>query len=197
MRVYKVLFALVGLTVGTGVAASALAAPVKYVVDPTHTYPSFAADHMGISVWRGKFNQTTGTVTLNKAAKTGHIHIVVEMSSVDFGLAKLNKVARGEKLFDVAKYPTATYTGKLVDFVNGAPTRADGKLTLHGVTRPLALKIKSFKCIPMVLDKSRLRCGAEAITHFERDAFGLDYGKNFGFDMTVTLRIQVEALEKK
>ena len=39
------------------VGAGAFAAPVTYVLDPAHTYPSFQADHMGgLSVWRGKFD---------------------------------------------------------------------------------------------------------------------------------------------
>ena len=51
--------------------ASAFAAPVTYKLDPSHTYPSFAADHMGgLSVWRGKFTATSGTVVYDKEAKS-------------------------------------------------------------------------------------------------------------------------------
>lgn len=35
-------------------SVSAKAAPVSYTIDLTHTYPSFEADHMGLSFWRGK-----------------------------------------------------------------------------------------------------------------------------------------------
>jgi polyisoprenoid-binding protein YceI len=38
-------------------------------------------------------------------------------------------------------------------------------------------------------------CGADALGVFQRDAFGLDAGKPYGFDMNVTLRIQVEAIK--
>jgi polyisoprenoid-binding protein YceI len=45
-------------------AGGARAAEVKYQLDPHHTYPSFEADHLGgLSVWRGKFNHSSGTVT--------------------------------------------------------------------------------------------------------------------------------------
>src|SRR5664279_5607802 len=65
------------------VSASSFAAPVTYVVDPSHTYPSFEADHMGgLSVWRGKFNTSSGKVVYEKAAKSGTIDVTVEMSSV-------------------------------------------------------------------------------------------------------------------
>ncbi|PTU31483.1 YceI family protein [Stenotrophobium rhamnosiphilum] len=174
--------------------ASASAAPVTYNIDPTHTFPSFEADHMGgLSVWRGKFDKTSGTVTLDKAAKTGAVDIVVDATSVNYGLGIMDEKARSAELFDVAKYPTATYKGKLDGFVNGAPTKVVGNLTLHGVTKPVDLKIQSFKCIQHPMYKREV-CGADALTTIKRNEFGIDAGKAWGFSMDVTLRIQVEAL---
>jgi len=174
--------------------ASAGAAPVTYNIDPTHTFPSFEADHMGgLSVWRGKFDKTSGTVTLDKAAKTGTVDIVVDATSVNYGLGIMDEKAKSAELFDVAKYPTATYKGKLDGFVNGAPTKVVGNLTLHGVTKPVDLKIQSFKCIQHPMYKREV-CGADALTTIKRNEFGMDAGKAYGFSMDVTLRIQVEAL---
>ncbi|QNK03067.1 YceI family protein [Dyella telluris] len=175
-------------------AATAHAAPATYVIDPAHTYPSFEADHFGgLSTWRGKFDRTAGKVTLDKATGTGSVDITVDATSVDFGLDAMNEKARSNELFDVAKYPTAVYRGTLTGFTNGAPTRVEGSLTLHGVTRPLALAIKSFKCVPHPLYKREL-CGADAYATFKRDEFGMAAGKDYGFNMDVVLRIQVEAL---
>jgi polyisoprenoid-binding protein YceI len=173
--------------------STASAAEVKYQLDPDHTYPSFEADHLGgLSVWRGKFN-SSGTVMLDKAAGTGTVNVVVDMKSADFGQEQLNEKAQGKELFESDKYPTATYQGKLANFVSGAPTAVVGHLTLHGVTHPLTLKINSFKCMPHPLLKREV-CGADALATFQRDTFGMDAGKAYGFDMTVTLRIQVEAI---
>jgi polyisoprenoid-binding protein YceI len=175
-------------------SGSAVAAAVTYQIDPDHTYPSFEADHMGgLSVWRGKFNHTRGTVTLDKTAGTGTVDVTVDLKSADFGLDALNRSAQGKELFESSRYPQATYTGKLVDFVNGAPTRVAGKLTLHGITHPLDLKINSFKCMPHPMLKREV-CGADALATFRRDAFGMNAGKDYGFSMDVTLRIQVEAI---
>ena len=56
------------------VSTSALAAPVTYVLDPSHTFPSFEADHMGgLSVWRGKFTSNSGKVVYDKDAKSGSV----------------------------------------------------------------------------------------------------------------------------
>jgi polyisoprenoid-binding protein YceI len=174
---------------------SATAATVTYKVDPEHTYPSFEADHLGgLSTWRGKFNHSTGTITLDKAAGTGTVEIVVDMASADFGHDVLNKAMQGKEMFEADKYPQAIYKGRLADFVEGKPTRVVGDLTLHGVTRPLTLTIDTFKCMPHPLFKREL-CGADALATFRRDDFGMTAGKDYGFSMDVALRIQVEAIQ--
>jgi polyisoprenoid-binding protein YceI len=173
-------------------ATAAVAAPVTYKVDPRHTYPSFEADHGGgMSIWRGKFNSTSGNIVLDKEAGTGSVDITVDAASLDFGLDDMNKHAKNSDMFDVEKFPTATYKGKLAKFKNGAPTEVQGELTIRDVTRPLTLTIHSFKCKPNREQKDY--CGADASAKFNREDFGLSFGKSFGFLMDVTLHIQVEA----
>ncbi len=191
MNHHAVVTLLVALATG-----SAVAAPVAYELDPTHTYPSFEADHMGMSMWRGKFKKTSGKVTLDKAAGQGTLDVTVDMASIDFGLELMNKEARGAEFFDVKKYPKATFKGKLEGFTNGAPARAVGELTLHGVTKPITLTLNSFKCMPHPMLK-RDWCGADAQATLDREAFGMPMGKEWGFKMDVGLRIQVEALATK
>ena len=174
-------------------AVAAVAAPVSYEIDPQHTYPSFEADHMGgMSVWRGKINSSAGKIVLDKQAGTGTVEVTMDMKTIDFGIDALNAHAQTADLFDVAKYPTATYTGKLAKFQNGAPTEVDGTLTLHGVSKPVTLKINSFMCKDHPMKKKEF-CGADASATLNRDDFGVDFGKQMGFKMGVTLRIQIEA----
>ena len=91
MKIFPLLF-----LISFAVCNTATAAPATYAIDPDHTYPSFEADHFGgLSTWRGKFNKTTGTITLDKAAGKGSVDISVDMASADFGHDKLNKVAQG------------------------------------------------------------------------------------------------------
>jgi polyisoprenoid-binding protein YceI len=173
-------------------SAGAFAVPVTYTLDPSHTYPSFAADHMGgLSVWRGKFDATSGKVVYDKDAKAGSIDVTVDMSSVDFGMPKLNEHAKSAEIFDVAKYPTATYSGKFTKFNGAAPTEAQGTLTLHGVTKPVTLTINSFLCKPSPMTKKEV-CGADASATFNRSDFGVNFGDKYGFKQEVTLQIQVE-----
>ena len=177
-------------------ATAAAAAPLVYDIDPAHTFPSFEADHMGMSKWRGKFNRTAGKVVLDKEAGQGTIDVVIDMASVDFGLELMNKAARGPELFDVKKFPRATFKGRLDDFAGGAPTRASGELQLHGVTRPVVLELKSFKCMAHPMLK-RDWCGADAHATINREDFGMPAGKDYGFKMEVELRVQVEAVASR
>ncbi|MDE1923814.1 MAG: polyisoprenoid-binding protein [Gammaproteobacteria bacterium] len=180
------------MTAAALTAASALAAPVTYVLDPSHTYPSFAADHMGgLSVWRGKFTKSSGTVVLDRQAKRGTINVTVDVGSIDFGMEKLNEHARSAEMFDVAKYPTATYVGKFTRFKGDSPTQAKGIFTLHGVSKPLTLNIDSFMCKFVPMFKKEV-CGADATAEFNRSDFGVSYGAAYGFKQGVKLQIQVE-----
>ena len=175
-------------------AGSVLAEPVTYPIDPAHTYPSFEADHFGgMSVWRGKFDKTSGTIVLDKQKGTGTVDITVDTSSIDFGMPKLNEHARSAEMFDVEKYPTATYKGTLAGFKNGVPTEVDGQFTLHGVTHPLKLTINQFKCMTYPMDKKE-HCGADASASFNRADYGIAFRDKYGFKMDVKLAIQVEAV---
>jgi polyisoprenoid-binding protein YceI len=176
-------------------ASSAFAAADTYKIDPNHTYPSFEADHFGgLSTWRGKFDKSDGSITLDRAAKSGSVDITIDTTSIDFGHAKMNDHAKGAEIFDTAKFPTATYKGKMV-FKGDVPATVDGELTLHGVTKPVTLTINKFKCIQHPMLKREV-CGADASATFNRSDFGVSYGTQMGFNPEVKLAIQVEAVKQ-
>jgi polyisoprenoid-binding protein YceI len=173
-------------------AASAFAADT-YTIEPNHTYPSFEADHMGISVLRGKFTKTSGTVVLDRANKTGSVDITIDANTIDFGHEKLNNHAKTADMFDVAKFPTATYKSKSITFKGDVPASVEGELTLHGVTKPVTLTINKFKCIQHPMLKREV-CGADASAEFNRADFGITYGLP-RFAPEVKLAIEIEAIK--
>ena len=176
-------------------AALATAAPTTYNVDPDHTHPTFDVDHFGgLSVWRGNFKKTTGKVTLDTAAKTGTVDVIIDTATIDFAHDKLNEHVSGPEMLNVAQFPTAEYKGTLGGFTNGAPTTVSGNLTLHGVTKPVTLKINSFKCMQNPMSKKDV-CGADASGTFNRADFGVNYGQQYGFNQDVNLHIQVEGVK--
>ncbi len=174
---------------------SAFADVATYQFDPSHTYPSFEADHFGgLSVWRGKFDKSQGSVTLDRAAKTGTVDVATDIASVSTGNAKLDEDLRSAEFFDASKYPEAIYKGT-IRFVGDKPASVVGNLTLHGVTKPLTLKIDSFKCMPHPMLKREV-CGIDAVGEFDRADFGVDYGKAYGFKMKTRLLITAEAVKQ-
>lgn len=190
----KIRFAIAAVLCGA--TACAVAAPVKYTIDSNHTYPSFQTDHFGgLSTFRGKFNSTSGTVVLDREAGSGTLDVTIDAASIDLGHDKLNDHVKSDAtMLDVKKFPTATYTGKLTKFVNGAPTEVDGTLTLRDVSKPVTLKIDHFVCKPHPMQKKEV-CGASATGTINRADFGVVYGKDYGFKMDTMLEIQVEALK--
>lgn len=188
------------LLIAVGALASSLSfgafAADTYQLDPQHTYPSFEADHFGgLSVWRGKFTKSSGTVTLDRVAKTGTVDVTVDPASAQTGNAKLDEELGGPKFFDSAKFPTATYKGTQIKFDGDKPVEVIGTLTLHGVTKPVNLKIDSFKCMQHPVLKREV-CGVEAEGSFNRDEFGVDMGKAYGFKMETKLHIQAEGIKQ-
>ncbi|MGF6871904.1 polyisoprenoid-binding protein YceI [Paraburkholderia sp. MM5477-R1] len=189
------------ILIAVGALASSLSlgafAADTYLLDPMHTFPSFEADHFGgLSIWRGKFTKTTGTVTLNRAAKTGTVDVTVDPASVQTGNPKLDDHLRAAEFFDVEKYPTVTYKGTEIKFDGDKPVEVIGTLTIRGITKPVNLKIDSFKCMQHPVLKREV-CGVEASTEFNRADYGMEFGAKYGFSMQTRLHIQSEGIKQQ
>lgn len=175
------------------ISSSAFAA--TYTLDPSHTYPSFEADHMGgLSKWRGKINKNSGVMEFDEKAQTGSIKVTMDMTSIDFGMDKMNEHARSPDIFDVDMFPDATYESTKFVFTKGKLTGIEGNLTLKGVTKPVNLKVNEYLCKPHPMLKKEA-CGADASATINRADFGVDYGLNYGFKPEVKLSIQVEGIK--
>ena len=157
------------------VAMGNVAAQEVYVLDANHTIPMYETTHLGFSVQRGTFNNVSGRVTLDRAAKKGAMDIVIATTSVVPTSPRLAAQMKGEDFFNVEKFPTMTYKSADLEFDGDNLVGAKGELTLLGVTQPVALKISNFKCGPHPFNK-RTMCGGEATTTIKRSEFGMKYG---------------------
>jgi len=178
----------------TGLVAPAAAAPETYVIDPTHTYPRFSYSHFGLSTQLSRFNQTTGTVVLDKAARTASVDVVIDTTSVDTGYATFNEHIQAEDFLDTARYPTAMFKSTKVTFEGDRPVAIDGNLTIKGITKPVTLKVTNFVNMthPM-LNKDAI--GADASTVIKRSDFNAGkYAPNVGDELTIS--IALEAVRK-
>jgi polyisoprenoid-binding protein YceI len=176
------------------ISSAALAAPETYQVDNNHTFPRFSYSHFGYSTQLSRFDKTTGTIVIDRAAKTGAVHVTIDTTSVDTGSALFNAHIQGPDFLDTAKFPTATFESSRMVFHGDTPASVVGRLTLKGITRPVTLTITSFKCMPNPILKKDA-CGADATATVKRTEFNMGkYAPAVGDE--VTLSIAVEALKQ-
>ena len=144
----------------------------SYTVDPTHTYPHFTVSHMGFSTMHGRFDESSGKVTLDTSAKSGSIEITIKTGSVSTGYGKRDDHLKSPDFFNVAEYPTMTYKSTKMKFKGDVPVSVEGELTLLGVTKPVNLAITEFKCGTNPMNK-KYECGAGATGKIKRSDFGM------------------------
>lgn len=172
------------------IASPALAAPETFTLDGSHTFPRFSYSHFGMSTQLSRFDKTSGTVVLDKAAKTGSVEVLIDMKSVDTGFSVFNGHIQGEDFLDTAKYPTATFKSTKVVFDGDKPTAIEGNLTIKDVTKSVTLKITSYVNMahPM-LKKDAI--GADATVVIKRTEFNAGkYAPYVGDDVTITVSLE-------
>jgi polyisoprenoid-binding protein YceI len=175
------------------VVTAAAAAPDTYVIDMPHSFSYFEVGHLGINTIHGRFNKTSGKITLDRVAKQGTIQAEIDVSSVDTGYARRDELLRSEDYFDVSKFPTITFRSNNLRFKEDTLVGADGELTLLGVTRPVSLELISFKCITHPVNKRDI-CGAVARTTIKRTEFGMTRASRSLSD-EIRISINIEALK--
>ncbi len=185
---YIALFAL-----AASLSTVALAAPVTYVIDTTHTLPRFEYSHFGYSTQLSRFDKTTGKITLDRAARTGSVAVEIDAKSVDTGYPVFNEHIQGADFFDTANNPVITFKSSAVKFKGDKVVSVIGDLTIKGVTKPVTLKVTSFKCMPHPMLKKDA-CGANATTVVKRSDFNMGkYAPYVGDAVTLTLPVEAIA----
>jgi polyisoprenoid-binding protein YceI len=161
---------------------SAMAAPVTYVIDPLHSYPTFTVNHLGMSTTYGRFDKMAGTITLDQAAKTGSLEAKIATASISTGDAKRadgtrsrDEHLRSPDFFNSAEFPEIVFKSTKFNFKGDDVESVDGTLTMLGVTKPVKLNVTSFKCGPHPFSKKPM-CGADAQTSFKRTDWGMKFG---------------------
>jgi polyisoprenoid-binding protein YceI len=176
----------------TGALVSAVAAPVTYGVDGSHTFPRFSYSHFGYSTQLSSFSKTSGKVVFDVEAKKGSVEIVIDMKSVSTGFADFNEHIQGEDFLDTAKFPQATFKSTKVIFEGDKPQFIEGQLTIKGVTKPVTLTVTSFQAMPHPMMK-KPALGANAFTVIKRSEFNAGKYAPYVGD-AVRIDISIEAI---
>lgn len=178
--------------------ALALAAgPERYQLDPVHTRVMFAISHAGFSNAIGTVSGSTGTLAFDPDDWTGAtLQASVPLDRLDLGDAKWNRAATAANLLDVAEYPVATFVSTRIEARDAAHAKVHGTLTLHGVSREIALDVTLNALKRHPLPPFRRTVGFSATTTLSRRAFGIDAWPNVIGD-SVELRIEAEAVRRR
>jgi len=175
-------------------AAATFAAAETYAIDPNHTAPRFEYSHLGYSNQVHGFDKTSGSIVLDRTAKSASVDVSIDATSVNTGIASLNRELQGEAYFNAAQYPTITFKSTAVTFEGDKPVAVEGNLTIKGVTKPVTLTLTHFLAMPHPMLK-RNTIGANAVTKIKRSEFNMGKLVPFVSD-EVTLSISVEAIQQ-
>ena len=187
---------LLALAAASLFAGAVHAAPATYAIDPTHTFATFEIDHNGATTNRARFDKKEGTLTLDREGKTGSVDISIDIASVNSGTPGFDKHLQSKDIFNVAEHPKARFQSTKFVFDGDKLASVEGNMTLLGKTQPVTFKANKFNCYPNKMLQDREVCGGDFDTTFDRTAFGLDYGVNWGAAKNVRLVVQIEAVKQ-
>jgi polyisoprenoid-binding protein YceI len=185
---------ILGLALAVGSAATAIAAPTTWTIDPNHSAAHFTVRHLMVSNVRGEFGGVHGTVVFDDAEPSkGAIEATIDATTINTRVEGRDKDLKGPSFFEVDKYPTITFKSTAVRPAGDDKFSVDGDLTIHGVTHPVTLSVDA---TPAVKDpRGNERRGAEATTKLSRKAFGVNGTPTMVGD-EVQITIDIEAVHK-
>jgi polyisoprenoid-binding protein YceI len=169
--------------------------PNGWNIDPAHSAAGFSVRHLMVSTVRGTLGRVSGTIEYDgKSAESIKADVTIDVTAINTGNNGRDNDLKSPNFFDVAKYPTATFKSKRVDAVNAGRFRLIGDLTMHGVTKEVALDVEG--PTPAVKQRNGLKVGASATAKVNRRDFGLQYnsvieaGPVVGDEITLTIDVE-------
>jgi len=183
------------LAFATALSTTAMAAPETYVVEGSHTMPRFEYSHFGYSTQMSRFDKTSGTITIDRAEKTGALDITIDATSINTGYALFNQHIQDKDFLDTANFPTITFQSNELVFDGDKLSTVAGSLTIKGISQPVTLTLSSFLCMPHPMVK-REACGATATTTVKRSDFNMGKHAPYVSD-EILLTIPVEAIKQE
>jgi polyisoprenoid-binding protein YceI len=143
-----------------------------WVSDPAHSEVDFTITHLAISNVHGRFGKVAATLVYDQADVTkSTVKATIDISTVDTSEEARNNHLKTPDFFDVAQFPTATFTSTSVA-KSGSGLVVNGDLTLHGVTKPVVLNVEGPTGPVQGMDKKQ-HAGFSATTTISRTAFGI------------------------
>ena len=189
------------LTIGLAVATAttfAMAKPVAYQIDPTHTSTVFTWSHFGFSTPSANFSDIQGVINVDNAKPANSsVTVTIPLSSLNTNVKALDEHLQAADFFDAAKYPTITFKSTKVQAVGANKYKITGDLTIKNVTKPVVLDAVLNKQGEHPMTKAQ-SIGFNATTSFDRSAFGVGaYVPNVGDKITVNITTEASVPQPK
>jgi polyisoprenoid-binding protein YceI len=158
------------------VSAGAMSAQTtQWKIDPMHSEADFAIKHMAISTVHGTFHGLSGTINLDPADVTkSSVEATIPVSTVDTGVTPRDNDLKSPRFFDATQFPSMTFKSTSVR-KDGDHYEVTGNLTLHGVTKPVVLKLEDLGKAQPGMDGKSVHRGFTATTTIDRKDFGLTF----------------------
>ena len=163
---------------------------MTYQIDPKHSAARFKIRHMMIANVGGEFNSISGTVEFDQAKPDqSRIEASIDVNSLHTGDPQRDGHIKGGDFFDAAAFPAITFRSAKVA-AGGSGYKVTGDLTLHGVTKPVTLKVDSLS--PEITDPwSGLRRGLSAVTTINRKDFGMGWNAPAGGGVMLSENVEI------
>lgn len=175
-------------------ATPASATTQRFALDPTHTQVQVSWSHFGFSNPSAAFNVSEGTLIWDSEDPSrSSVTVTIPVASVHTQVPALDETFKAD-YFKAGKHPEITFTSSAVTpIANSSRYRIEGKLTVHGITRPVTLEATLNKAgeHPMLHAPAM---GFDATATLNRSDFGIDAYTPFVSD-EVRVRITVEAID--
>jgi len=152
-------------------SASAQAAD-QYSFDPEHSYVEWNINHLGFSTQTGKWFVEGSLLLDPDKAENSQVKISIKVASMVTGIDELNKHLSSALFFDTAQFSLASFVSTKVKLTGKNTALVDGLLTLHGISKPITLKVTLNKLAPNLLS-NKMTAGFTATTQLKRSDFGI------------------------
>ena len=149
-----------------------------WAADPAHSRVGFAVKHLGIATVRGNFETFSGELVVGDDLASGRISATIEAASIDTQEPQRDEHLRSADFFDVAAYPEITFAASGLRQTDDDEFEISGELTMHGVTRPIALHgtVLGVETDPW----GQERVGIEITGQLSRGDYGMKFNQVLG-----------------
>ena len=159
----------------TALVASICTDDAEYDVDMVHSTLNFRIRHFGVSYFCGQIVKPQGTFLLNTADPSKNsVEITAEVANMNAGDENRNKFLLSPDFFNAREFPSTTFKSTAVKRIDASTWEATGDFTLHGVTKPITVRLTEYTQSPNAIPKFGFRAGFLATFTIKRSDFKVD-----------------------